>query len=123
MENGKLPDICSTKQNQKDKKLATTTYKSNSGLGANSNRFCIYLNNLDLLEKTVRCTPFRRFNSGHGRGARSPIFPMTGRERGEIRIGLRSVIKENHVVFYRIVKSRVRIVRILHGSRDLPKYF
>ncbi len=48
--------------------------------------------------------------------------PQFGRDRNEIRGGLKSVIKENHVVFYRILKDRVRIVRILHGSRDLPKF-
>jgi toxin ParE1/3/4 len=48
--------------------------------------------------------------------------PKTGRERNEIRSGLRSIIKESHVVFYRILKDRIRIVRILHGSRDLPQF-
>ncbi len=49
--------------------------------------------------------------------------PQIGRERKEIRNGLRSTIKDKHVVFYRILKDRVRIVRVLHGSRDLPKSF
>ena len=49
--------------------------------------------------------------------------PKIGRERNEIKKGLRSIPKENHILFYRIIKNTVRIVRILHGSRDLPKHF
>ena len=48
--------------------------------------------------------------------------PQMGHEREEIRQGLRSVMKDKHIVFYRILKDRIRIVRILHGSRDLPKF-
>jgi Plasmid stabilization system protein len=48
--------------------------------------------------------------------------PQIGRERKEIRNSLRSIIKDKHVVFYRVLKDRVRIVRILHGSRDLSKF-
>lgn len=47
--------------------------------------------------------------------------PDAGRRRSEIRTGLRSLAKDNHVVFYRIMKGRIRIVRILHGARDLPR--
>ncbi len=49
--------------------------------------------------------------------------PHMGRTRDEVRAGLRSVVKEHHVVFYRLLDDRIRIVRILHGSRDLPRYF
>ena len=49
--------------------------------------------------------------------------PQSGLDRKEIRNGLRSIINDKHVVFYRILKDRVRIVRILHGSRDLTKHF
>ncbi|MBR9910117.1 MAG: type II toxin-antitoxin system RelE/ParE family toxin [Gammaproteobacteria bacterium] len=45
-----------------------------------------------------------------------------GRRRPEIREGLRSIAKESHIIFYRILKDRIRIIRILHGSRDLPKF-
>ncbi|MCH8157981.1 MAG: type II toxin-antitoxin system RelE/ParE family toxin, partial [Nitrospinae bacterium] len=40
--------------------------------------------------------------------------PQSGLDRKEIRSGLRSFIKDKHVVFYRILKDRVRVVRILH---------
>ena len=49
--------------------------------------------------------------------------PDLGRERNEIRLGLRSVPAGSHVVFYRIDESFLRIVRVLHGSRDLPRHF
>ncbi len=48
--------------------------------------------------------------------------PMSGRERNEIRTELRSILKESHVVFYRILKSKIRIIRILHNSRDVTKF-
>jgi len=48
--------------------------------------------------------------------------PELGKEREEIREGLRSLLKEKHVVFYRILDNRIRIVRILHGSRDLRTF-
>ena len=48
--------------------------------------------------------------------------PELGKEREEIRKGLRSLLKEKHVVFYRILGNRIRIVRILHGSRDLRTF-
>ena len=48
--------------------------------------------------------------------------PELGKEREEIREGLRSLLKEKHVVFYRILANRIRIVRILHGSRDLRTF-
>ena len=49
--------------------------------------------------------------------------PEIGCDRKEIREGLRSIIKDKHIVFYRVLEDRLRIVRILHGSRDLPKQF
>lgn len=48
------------------------------------------------------------------------INPEIGRERSDIRLGLRSIVQSSHVIFYRVLKDRIRIVRVLHGSRDLP---
>jgi len=48
--------------------------------------------------------------------------PKMGRERGEIKPGLRSFPKSSHVVFYRLMKDRIRIVRVLHGSKDLKNF-
>ena len=44
-----------------------------------------------------------------------------GKNRDEIKAGLKSFSKSSHVVFYRLLRDRIRIVRILHGSRDMPK--
>lgn len=48
--------------------------------------------------------------------------PNTGRLRNEIREGLRSFSYVSHIVFYRIIENRIRIVRVLHASRDIPKF-
>lgn len=44
--------------------------------------------------------------------------PESGRMRDEIREGLFSLPYQSHVIFYRILSAKIRIVRILHGSRD-----
>jgi toxin ParE1/3/4 len=49
--------------------------------------------------------------------------PSIGRERSEIREALYSFLSQSHVVFYRILNDRLRVVRVLHGSRDLPRHF
>jgi toxin ParE1/3/4 len=49
--------------------------------------------------------------------------PHLGRTRNEIRKGLRSNSYLSHIVFYRIIEERIRIVRVLHASRDIPKFF
>jgi toxin ParE1/3/4 len=47
--------------------------------------------------------------------------PQLGRPRREIRPGIRSLLVRNHLLFYRVKKSSVEVLRILHGSRDLPR--
>lgn len=46
--------------------------------------------------------------------------PKAGRERNEIRADLRSMMSNSHVIFYRICDDHIRVVRVLHGSRDFP---
>ncbi|HHZ83589.1 MAG TPA: hypothetical protein EYN60_06230, partial [Nitrospirales bacterium] len=48
--------------------------------------------------------------------------PKFGKAREEIRAELRSLVWEQHVVFYRMIEDHIRIVRILHGSRDVRKF-
>lgn len=50
------------------------------------------------------------------------LQPETGRERNELKKGLRSISQERHIIFYRVLKDHIRIVRVLHSSRDLPGY-
>jgi toxin ParE1/3/4 len=47
-------------------------------------------------------------------------FPELGRARDEIHPGLRSLLARNHLLFYRLERQEVQILRILHGSMDLP---
>jgi len=45
-----------------------------------------------------------------------------GRARNEIKKGLRSLVQNKHVVFYRVLKGHIRIVRILHCRPDIPSF-
>jgi toxin ParE1/3/4 len=45
--------------------------------------------------------------------------PELGRKRDEIKFGLISIVQESHVIFYRVLEDRIRIIRILHVSRDI----
>ena len=45
--------------------------------------------------------------------------PYAGRARDELRPGYRSFPVGQHVIFYRVVKSDVRIMHVIHGRRDL----
>lgn len=47
-------------------------------------------------------------------------FSELGRGRNEILSGLRSLLARNHLLFYRLERQEVQILRILHGSMDLP---
>lgn len=49
--------------------------------------------------------------------------PQIGKKRDEIKQDLYSFPKDNHIIFYRILDNHILIVRVLHGSRDIPKYF
>ena len=48
--------------------------------------------------------------------------PELGRTRVEIRNGLRSFVNGSHILFYRVLKNHIHIIRILHGSRDIIKF-
>ena len=49
--------------------------------------------------------------------------PFAGRERNELRPGLRSLAARPHVVFYRVKDDAPQIVRILDGRRDVEEIF
>jgi toxin ParE1/3/4 len=49
--------------------------------------------------------------------------PLIGRERPDIRPGLRSLPTQNYVVFYRLVHDTLQIVSVVHGSRDVDTLF
>ncbi|TQI71429.1 toxin ParE1/3/4 [Gramella sp. Hel_I_59] len=48
--------------------------------------------------------------------------PLIGKKRDEIKEGLFSFPFISHIVFYRIFNNHIRIVRVLHGSRDIKKF-
>lgn len=49
-------------------------------------------------------------------------YPLSGKERSEIKQGLRSILYQHHIIFYRLHDDYIRIVRILHESSDLPHF-
>ncbi len=51
------------------------------------------------------------------------LHPKSGKTRNEIKKGLYSFPKDNHIIFYRISEKHIYVVRVLHGSRDIPNYF
>jgi len=51
------------------------------------------------------------------------LNPKIGRNRNEIKLGLYSISEQEHTIFYRIKENHIRIVRVLHGSKDMPKHF
>lgn len=44
--------------------------------------------------------------------------PLIGRKRDEIKKGLYSFSIKKHIIYYRLFKNHIRIVRLLHTSRD-----
>jgi toxin ParE1/3/4 len=50
-------------------------------------------------------------------------FPFIGRDRSILGRGLRSVVVENYVVFYRVERDRTFIVRVFDVRRDIDAEF
>jgi len=50
-------------------------------------------------------------------------MPGMGRARDEFAPGLRSSLSGRYLVFFRPVDDGIQVIRIVHGSRDLPKLF
>jgi toxin ParE1/3/4 len=50
-------------------------------------------------------------------------WPEYGRARDDVRTGLRSVLVSRYVVFYRVTKTAIEIVRILDERRDVDTVF
>ncbi len=50
-------------------------------------------------------------------------MPGIGRRREDILPGFRSLVSGDYVIFYQAIEGGVRIMRVLHGSRDLPSQF
>jgi toxin ParE1/3/4 len=50
-------------------------------------------------------------------------WPHSGRPRGGIIPGMRSLVASPYVIFYRPGENAVEIVRVLHGRRDIEAVF
>jgi plasmid stabilization system protein ParE len=53
-------------------------------------------------------------------GAELLHFPELGRARDEINPCLRSLLESNYLLFCRLEDQEAQVLRILHGSMDLP---
>ena len=50
-------------------------------------------------------------------------YPEFGRPRDDVRAGLRSVLAQRYVIFYRVKPKAVEIVRVLDERRDVDAIF
>ncbi|MFI2744255.1 type II toxin-antitoxin system RelE/ParE family toxin [Zhouia sp. PK063] len=50
------------------------------------------------------------------------VTPNLGRSRNELRSHTFSITHQKHIIFYSIEPDSILIIRILHSSRDLPKF-
>jgi toxin ParE1/3/4 len=50
-------------------------------------------------------------------------FPYLGRVRAELVGAPRSIAIESFVLFYDVNPTSIRVLRVLHGSRDIPTLF
>jgi toxin ParE1/3/4 len=50
-------------------------------------------------------------------------MPEMGRKRFELSAGVRRFAVGNYVIFYRPCSNGIEIIRVLHGSRDIPAIF
>jgi|SRR2546425_4306670 len=49
--------------------------------------------------------------------------PLVGRAREELAPNARSFPVGNHVLFYRPSENGIKLIRVLHGARDLRRLF
>lgn len=50
-------------------------------------------------------------------------WPELGRTREDLGAGVRSFVVGSHIVFYRVSETRLEVVRVLHGRRDVDTLF
>ena len=49
--------------------------------------------------------------------------PELGKSRDELVVGVRSIVIRPHVVFYRVSKTEIEIVRVVHQRKDVGAVF
>jgi toxin ParE1/3/4 len=58
------------------------------------------------------------------RAARNLLkFPESGRSRDELRLGLRAIVVFPTVVFYRVTRTTIEVVRVVDGRRNISAMF
>jgi toxin ParE1/3/4 len=50
-------------------------------------------------------------------------MPERGTMRDDVQKGMRMLVEGKYLIFYRLFESRVQVLRVIHGSRDLTKIF
>jgi toxin ParE1/3/4 len=65
----------------------------------------------------------RQIESVYNRAQALTRSPFVGRRRDELIVGVRSVLLQPYVLFYRVSDLSVEIVRVVHGRRDLKRIF
>jgi len=63
---------------------------------------------------------FKQFNKKCQNLAR---FPRIGRSYSHIKPGLRGVLLDRYIIFYRLVGENIEILRVVSGRRDLEALF
>ncbi len=48
-------------------------------------------------------------------------FPFIGRNRDDLRLGLRSLLVENYIAFYVVETEQITVLRVLDGRMDLEE--
>lgn len=51
------------------------------------------------------------------------MFPEAGQARPDIGPGARALVEAPYVILYRLERNAARVVRVLHGARNLPALF
>jgi toxin ParE1/3/4 len=59
----------------------------------------------------------------HRAATRLASTPRMGRERGDLRPGIREIVIYPTVLFYRVSHQRVEVVRVVDGRSDLASIF
>jgi toxin ParE1/3/4 len=59
----------------------------------------------------------------HRAAMRLAFSPFMGRERKDLRAGIREIVVYPTVLFYRISGDRIEVVRVVDGRRDLAALF
>ena len=49
--------------------------------------------------------------------------PEMGRTRDDLETNLRSFPVGNYVIFYEVTDDGIKVLRVLHGARDIPDIF